>query len=302
MHAPSLEFFSFVILGGLLGSGSGGTVIRESATPGDGDVTVRRKNDARDVVGRDRIRRSRHRQRSTGDRGTRRRVRRAAHDLMGRHGAARIRESDGPDEEKRRQFRDEAVVHRELLYRRGLHLTAGDEAWAEDLVQETMLKAYRAWDRFETGTNCRAWLMTILRHTFLNERRRRKRRPVALDYGEAERRPGSSEMSAWDSERALLGGGVDEEVGEAVEALDEAFRTPLLLRELAELTYDEIADRLDLPLGTVKSRLFRARRQLRGLLEDYARRVGALSPDEGSWESGRTPSEEGPDRGRRGNT
>lgn len=58
MHAPSLEFFSFVILGGLLGSGSGGTVIRESATPGDGDVTVRRKNDARDVVGRDRIRRS----------------------------------------------------------------------------------------------------------------------------------------------------------------------------------------------------------------------------------------------------
>lgn len=221
---------------------------------------------------------------------------------MGRHGAARIRESDGPDEEKRRQFRDEAVVHRELLYRRGLHLTAGDEAWAEDLVQETMLKAYRAWDRFETGTNCRAWLMTILRHTFLNERRRRKRRPVALDYGEAERRPGSSEMSAWDSERALLAGGVDEEVVEAVEALDEAFRTPLLLRELAELTYDEIADRLDLPLGTVKSRLFRARRQLRGLLEDYARRVGALSPDEGSWESGRTPSEEGPDRGRRGNT
>src|SRR2546429_9441650 len=86
----------------------------------------------------------------------------------------------GPVDEKRASFEREALVHLDVLYRVGLRLT-GNPADADDLVQETMLKAYRAWDQYEKGTNARAWLLTILRHAFINEYRRRTRQPETVD-------------------------------------------------------------------------------------------------------------------------
>ena len=89
------------------------------------------------------------------------------------------------DDEKRRAFEDQAIPHLDIVCRVALRLS-GDPSRAEDLTQETMLKAYRAWHQFETGTNVRAWLLTILRHTFINEYRRQSSRAPSVDIGEIE--------------------------------------------------------------------------------------------------------------------
>ena len=91
-----------------------------------------------------------------------------------------------PADQKQREFESEALVHLDALYGLALRLSGGDEPRAEDLVQEAVLKAYRAWDRFEAGTNCRAWLMTILRNTFINRYRAAKVRPSEVDFSKVE--------------------------------------------------------------------------------------------------------------------
>ena len=177
---------------------------------------------------------------------------------------------------KRSEFEDEALVHLEVLYGRALRLTGGDEARSEDLVQETILKAWRAWDTYETGTNCKAWLFTILRNTFINEFRRRKSRPEPVDYDDVEERPSSSRLREEDPEGAFFEQLVDDRIVEAIEALPDAFRVPLVLSDLEGLSYGEIAEQLDVPVGTVKSRLHRARQRMKGDLYEYARSVGFL--------------------------
>lgn len=180
-------------------------------------------------------------------------------------------------DERRRSFEDEALPHLDTLYRVGLRL-AGDPARAEDLVQETMLKAYRAWHRYEKGTNARAWLLTILRHTFINLYRREKTRGPQVDVGEIEEHTIFRDVQDVDPEGRFFDQIVDDEVLAAVEALPDEFREAVILSDLEGLTYAEIAEVLGVPVGTVKSRLYRGRQALQKKLYDYAVEMGYLKP------------------------
>lgn len=182
----------------------------------------------------------------------------------------------GPPSEKEREFHEEALPHLDALYGLGLRLTGGDEARAQDLVQETVVRAYRSWETYETGTNCRAWLMTILRNTFVNEFHREKRRPSKVAFEEVEERPIFAELKEEDPEGQYFREVIDDEVVQAVEDLPDEFRVVVVLSDLQGMQYQEIADLLDLPLGTVKSRLYRGRRRLQRKLYDYAVSMGYL--------------------------
>lgn len=162
----------------------------------------------------------------------------------------------------------------DVLYGLALRFTGGDEPAAQDLVQDTMLKAYRAWDSFDSGTNCRAWLTTILRNTFINNLRRRQARPTPVEYDEVAERPVYPELHVADAEGGFFDRIVDEEVIRAIEELPEDFRVPLVLADLEGIGYLEISELLEIPLGTVKSRLFRARRRLQRRLYRYAVEMG----------------------------
>lgn len=182
-----------------------------------------------------------------------------------------------PDTEKKAQFEAEAMVHLDALYGLALRLSGGDEARAQDLVQESVLKAYRAWDDFELGTNCRAWMMTILRNTFINEFRQERRRPSPVDFDDvAEHSTFESVMDA-DPEGSFFDRIIDDEVIRAIDELPDEFRLAVVLSDLEGLSYQEIAEVMDIPVGTVKSRLFRARRRLQQRLYSYAREMGYVS-------------------------
>lgn len=184
--------------------------------------------------------------------------------------------SVGPADAKRREFEEEALVHLDALYGLGLRLTGGEDARAQDLVQETVLRAWRSWDTYETGTNCRAWLMTILRNTFVNEFHKKKRRPTKVAFEEVEERPVFARLKEEDPEVDFFRELVDDEVVRAIEELPEEFRVVIVLSDLQGLQYKEIAEMLDLPVGTVKSRLFRGRRRLQEELYEYAVSTGFL--------------------------
>ena len=190
------------------------------------------------------------------------------------HDEQRQDDSTGAGSSKRRAFEEEALVHLDTLYGRALRLTGGDEARAQDLVQETVLKGWRAWDSYESGTNCRAWLLTILRNTFVNEFRQRKSRPDPVAYDEVEERPVWTELQNEDPAGEFFDRIIDDEIVQAIEDLPEEFRVTLVLSDLEGLSYEEVSEELDVPLGTVKSRLYRARRRLQRELYDYARSMG----------------------------
>ena len=164
---------------------------------------------------------------------------------------------------------------------------ARNPADAEDLVQETFLKAYRAYASFEAGTNLKAWLYRILTNTYINKYRKDKRRPAESELGDVEdlylyRRIGSEQTadSARSAEDRVLDGLVESDIKEAVEALPENFRVTVLLADLEGFAYKEIAEILDIPIGTVMSRLHRGRKALQASLAQFARERGLL-PDEG---------------------
>jgi RNA polymerase sigma-70 factor, ECF subfamily len=183
--------------------------------------------------------------------------------------------SPAPTDQKRESFRKEALVHLDVLYRVALRLT-GNRSDADDLVQETMLKAYRAWDQYEQGTNAKAWLLTILRHAFINEYRRRIRHPETVDIDAIEPFAVFSEVQDEDPQGAFFDRIVDDEVLRAIDQLPEAFRETLVLSDVEGMSYQEIAGILGVPIGTVKSRLFRARQLLQGKLYDYAVEMGYI--------------------------
>lgn len=182
-------------------------------------------------------------------------------------------------EEKKEAFRREALVHLEALHGLALRLTGGDESEAEELVRETVLKACRARDDDRRGTNCRGWLMTILRDTFIGELRRRQRRPDPVDpdpvdHDEVGERSVFHDLGDADPEEDFFDRLADRDVVEAIEGLEDAFRVPLVLADLEGLSYREIAETTGVPVGTVTSRLFRARRRLQRELYGYAREKG----------------------------
>jgi RNA polymerase sigma-70 factor (ECF subfamily) len=181
----------------------------------------------------------------------------------------------GADAEKRASFEREALVHLDSLYRVALRLT-GNAAEADDLVQETMLKAYRAWHQFAQGTNAKGWLLTILRHAFINEYRRRTRHPETVDLDSIEPFTVFQEIQDEDPQGTFFDRIVDDEVLRAIDALPEQFRETVVLSDVEGMSYEEIARVLEVPVGTVKSRLFRARHLLQAKLYDYAVGMGYI--------------------------
>jgi len=181
------------------------------------------------------------------------------------------------DAEKRERFEEEALVHLDALYGLALRLVGGDEARAEDLVQDAMLKAYRSWDRFTPGTNARAWLMTILRNTFINDYRARRRRPTPVDLDEVAERSVFAELQDVDPADGFLDRIIDAEVVAAIDALPEEFRVAVVLSDLEGLSYQEVSEAMGIPVGTVKSRLFRGRKRLQQALLAFAREMGYVS-------------------------
>jgi RNA polymerase sigma-70 factor (ECF subfamily) len=181
----------------------------------------------------------------------------------------------------RTDFEKEAMPHLSALYGAALRLCRNDGD-AEDLVQETMLRAYRFFDTFEAGTNCKAWLFRILSNVFRNRYREREREQEILDQAESsEANLGQFLASAPpDTESALLGRMVSSDVEQALAAVPAEFRLAVVLADLEDFSYKEIAEIMDCPAGTVMSRLFRGRKILQKLLYRYAIEQGIVKPDQ----------------------
>ena len=166
-------------------------------------------------------------------------------------------------------FTSEALALLDSLYGTALRLTR-DADRAQDLVQDTYLKAFRARDRFATGTNLKAWLFTILHNTWRNRRRDQARSRVEFDSEAVEQAhesvSGPSIPRVESPETLLLRASFDAELKAALDALPETFRAAVWLRDVEELSYQEIAQVLAIPIGTVMSRISRGRRQLHDLL------------------------------------
>jgi RNA polymerase sigma-70 factor, ECF subfamily len=177
---------------------------------------------------------------------------------------------------KERMFRNDMVPHMDLLFNYALYLT-GDREEAKDLLQETFLKAFRFFDRFKEGTNARAWLYRIMRNTFINEYRRVKRTPSVVEFDEqvtpSQMLPQDPRQST-DLRERIDAEMFEDEVAVAISALPEKFKSVIVLRDVEDLPYEEIAEALDIPVGTVRSRLHRARVILSDALSQYARSKG----------------------------
>ncbi len=174
--------------------------------------------------------------------------------------------------ERRAQFEREALVHLDALYSFALKLARSRDD-AEDLVSDTILRAFDRWEQYQLGTNVRAWLFTILYHTFVSRKRRIEAREVQLP----EEPDGWSAFEAVgdaDPEGAFYDSFIDEEVMREIDELPEDYRTAVVLSDIHGLRYAEIAQILEIPEGTVKSRLFRGRRILQKRLVDYAVEMG----------------------------
>lgn len=183
------------------------------------------------------------------------------------------------------RFEAEALPYLGQLYGAALRLT-GNPADAEDLVQQTALRAYAAFEQFERGTNLKAWLFKILTNTFISSYRKKQREPKTVSADE------NDEFSLFDvliektgtPEAQILDRIPDDEVRHALERLPEQFRTAVLLADVEGFAYQEIADMMDVPIGTVMSRLHRGRKALQKALWEYARERG-LVEDREPWKT-----------------
>ena len=175
-------------------------------------------------------------------------------------------------------FEQDAMQFAPQLYSAALRMTR-NPADAEDVVQETFLKAYRAYDSFQEGTNLKAWLYRILTNTYINRYRKAQRRPSEVELGELQdlylyRRLGEQSGATESAEAAALEQFVDADVIQALESLPENFRMPVLLADVEGFAYKEIAEMLDIPIGTVMSRLHRGRKALQKKLWHLAEERG----------------------------
>lgn len=181
-------------------------------------------------------------------------------------------------------FAEEALPHLDAVYRFAIRLT-GSADEAEDLVQETFLRAFRSWDQYARGTNAKSWLFTICRNVFLRKRERAQRHEEILALNAARVGAGSTPVAnpMWSSAQGVDPEGdffesiVDERIISAIEELPEEYRTAVVLSDIEGLPYAEIAALMEVPVGTVKSRLFRGRRRLQQVLYDYAVEMGYIS-------------------------
>jgi RNA polymerase sigma-70 factor (ECF subfamily) len=172
------------------------------------------------------------------------------------------------------EFERVAIPHLQSLYTSAFYLTRNSAA-AEDLVQETYLRAYRFFHKFRPGTNCRAWLLTIQRRLFLNQYRQKKHEPEWVDLEKLDRDyeamlAGEPNGRPSDPEAIFCLKSLGDEVASALGELPEDFRTAIVLVDIEGLTYDEAAEVMECPVGTIRSRLSRGRRMLQLALKDYA--------------------------------
>lgn len=184
--------------------------------------------------------------------------------------------ADSAHDQVRTRFEAAALPLLAVVYRAALRFTRHADD-AHDITQETFLRAFRTFDRFQPGTNCKAWLLTIVYSVFVNRYRRQQREPVvAVDDVELvydASRPAAPPTAAPDS--ALHSPGIsDPEIEQALNRLPDAFRSAVLLVDVEELTYEEAAGVLACPVNTVRSRLFRGRKLLWTALRDHAGRHG----------------------------
>ena len=177
-------------------------------------------------------------------------------------------------------FAQQAMQHAPQLYSAALRMTRS-KSDAEDLVQETYLRAYRSFATFTEGTNLRAWLFRILTNTFINSYRAKQRRVQETDLGDVEdlylyRRVSGLDVASRSAEDTLFDLFTDDEVKGALEALPDSFRVPVLLADVEDFSYKEIAEMLDIPIGTVMSRLHRGRKAMQKALVQFATERGLL--------------------------
>lgn len=187
---------------------------------------------------------------------------------------------DLTDEEIRKQedFNSEIIPHLDATYNYALRLTT-DPNDAEDLVQESIVKAFRFFGSYQKGTNARAWLYRIVKNSYINNYRKQSRQPPKIDYDEIAtyyETIRSDYSDTTDLQTHLFRNEYDDEFKRALDELPEDFRTPLLLCDVEDFTYEEIANMLDVPIGTVRSRLHRGRNLLKEKISEVARRRGYL--------------------------
>ncbi len=180
------------------------------------------------------------------------------------------------DKEKSEIFDNEFLPHIHSMYNFGYRLTL-DRDDAKDLVQDTYFKAFRFIESFQRGTNAKAWLFRILKNSFINDYRKKIKEPNKVDYQEVESFYNSDDVDRQitsDLRVDALKDMIGDEISNALNALDVDFRTVIILCDLEGFKYEEMAKILDIPIGTVRSRLHRARQLLKEKLSEYAKSMG----------------------------
>lgn len=175
------------------------------------------------------------------------------------------------------QFQQEALCHKEALMAHALRLTR-NERDAEDLMQDTLMRAFTKFEKFEHGTNCKAWLCRIMTNVFISQYRHSHRERMCVDRSEEldENRPDTSDVYYDDALYQEESEDFSDEVSYALKNVPEDFRAIVIMADLQEQSYKEIADQLSIPIGTVMSRLYRGRQILRKKLREYAASLGII--------------------------
>jgi RNA polymerase sigma-70 factor (ECF subfamily) len=184
--------------------------------------------------------------------------------------------TDEIKERKDNLFEEEFLPHMKALYNFAFHLTF-DEENANDLVQETYLKAYRFIDSYQKGTNSKAWLFKILKNEFINGYRKKAKQPHSLDFDSLLSYHESDDpqyVGSLDLRHEIFQNMMGDEITTAMNRLPDEFKTIIILCDVEGFTYEELSKILDIPIGTVRSRLFRARNMLKELLRSYALNLG----------------------------
>jgi RNA polymerase sigma-70 factor (ECF subfamily) len=178
-------------------------------------------------------------------------------------------------QEEKRRFELLALPHMDALYNAALRMTR-NAADAQDLVQETFFKAFRSFHSFKQEGNCKAWLYKILINTFINKYRKKKREPDWVDFEKvAPFHPAVRESKT--PEEEIFDQLLSDDVEDALRKLPEDFRMAVWLSDMEKLPYAEIANILNCPIGTVRSRIFRGRKMLREMLYEYAKKMGYIN-------------------------
>jgi RNA polymerase sigma-70 factor, ECF subfamily len=178
--------------------------------------------------------------------------------------------------QKKKDFETEAMPYINLLHNYAYRMT-GNQLDADDLVQETYLRAFRFFHKFEKGTNCKAWLFRIMKNLFINKYRKNQKEPGKVDYDDVENffdTIKSDRVESTDLQEKLFSNLLDDDMVNALNSLPDDFKTVVILCDIEGLSYEEIAEFVQCPIGTVRSRLHRGRKLLQQKLLSYAKDKG----------------------------